>query len=82
MNSEIAVLRGRLAVAVELAGATETGINCDIAIIRAGADKYVDKAELKSDQILAAAVRIKESVAKLRELKALITSIKIDLGEE
>ena len=81
MNSEIAVLRGRLAAANESLKLLEIGVDCDIGIVRGTADKYADKEDLQVEAMVAAAERIRESVAKIRTLNAIAASLKKDLGE-
>jgi hypothetical protein len=81
MNNENLNLRGRLAVNEKLADSITIGIDMTIDEIRAYADKYEDKSELKSDRILLAANRLVQQHAEYRRLQKEIASIKRDLGE-
>jgi hypothetical protein len=80
MSDEITRLRGRLAASQELAETIDLGIAVDIDEIRNLADKYEERAELKSDRILLAAKRLDEQVRKLRIVKKEIESLLRDLG--
>jgi hypothetical protein len=81
MSDEVTKLRGRLAVAQELAETIDLGIAIDIDEIRNLADKYEERADLKSDRILIAAQRLDGQVKKLRSVKTEIESLLRDLGK-
>jgi hypothetical protein len=80
MSDEITKLRGRLAVAQELAEAISLGISVDIDEIRSLADKYEHPVDLKSDRILVAAKRLDDQVKRLRTVQLEIASLLKDLG--
>ena len=80
MSDEITILRGRLAVAQELAETIDMGIKIDLEELRDLADKYADSVNLKSDRIVHVSKRIDDQVRKLRIVRAEIESLLKDLG--
>lgn len=81
MNDEITKLRGRLAVAQELAETIKLGIAVDIDEIRNLADRYENPEELKADRLALAAARLDDQVKRLRKVKAEIDNLLRDLGQ-
>jgi hypothetical protein len=81
MINEVAALRGRLAVSQKLVETLSAGIDSDIAVLRALADKYEEKTSLNTTHIVLVAARIDNDVKVLREVTAKIGLLKKDLGE-
>jgi hypothetical protein len=79
--SEILTLRGRLAVNEKLINTLTIGIDTDISELRTLADKFEPKTDLQTDRIKLIAARIDDQVRQLREITAIVKTIKKDLGE-
>jgi hypothetical protein len=82
MTAELAALRGRLAAAEETMRLLESGIRCDVSIIRGAADPYEPPESLRGDLILAAAQRISIAAAKYRATLDIAERLRKDLGAE
>jgi len=81
MTGEIARLRGLLAVNEKLLETYSAGIDGDMDELRSLADKYENKADLKSVRIVVVAGRIHDQVENYRKVAEIIKRVKRDLGE-